>query len=267
MKKLELIGKVFNRLTVIARAGSNKRNSALWLVRCDCGIEKIVVGSHLVNGDTKSCGCLNKIDLTGQKFNRLMVIKRVENNKDGRTCWLCKCDCDTERVITGTHLLSGHTKSCGCYKKEQSVLRLKGVPRTEETKRKLSLANIGLATGSKNPNWNPDRELVTTRRKLRAIMYSFIHRCLINKTDRTHKLLGYTVDDLKKHLESKFLEGMLWNNYGDWVVDHIKPIAQFAKEGISDSKTINALSNLQPLWAKDNMKKHDKYFDTGVTGQ
>lgn len=57
------------------------------------------------------------IDLTGQKFGRLTVIKRVEN-KDGYSVWLCRCDCGNERKIKGDNLRSGSTKSCGCLKAE-----------------------------------------------------------------------------------------------------------------------------------------------------
>ena len=57
------------------------------------------------------------IDLTGQKFGRLTVIKRAEN-KGKRVAWLCKCECGNEIVIIGGNLKNGSTKSCGCYKKE-----------------------------------------------------------------------------------------------------------------------------------------------------
>jgi len=60
------------------------------------------------------------IDLTGQRFIRLLVIKRVENNEYGKPCWLCKCDCGNSKIVQGGHLRSGNTQSCGCLKKEQS---------------------------------------------------------------------------------------------------------------------------------------------------
>ncbi|MFL1549751.1 hypothetical protein ACI77I_11695 [Pseudomonas sp. D47] len=72
-------------------------------------------------------------------------------------------------------------------------------------------------------------------------------------------VLGYCSQDLASHIESKFLEGMNWGNAGDWHVDHIKPIASFFKEGITDPAVINALSNLQPLWAEDNLRKGSRY--------
>lgn len=58
------------------------------------------------------------IDLTGQRFGRLVVLERAENSKRGNTRWKCKCDCGNERVIEGNALRREHTKSCGCRAKE-----------------------------------------------------------------------------------------------------------------------------------------------------
>ena len=65
------------------------------------------------------------IDLTGQKFGRLLVIERVypsdgENysKEKCRATWKCRCDCGKETIVTGKHLRSGNTKSCGCIHKE-----------------------------------------------------------------------------------------------------------------------------------------------------
>lgn len=61
------------------------------------------------------------IDLTGQKFYNLTVIKRAEDyvSPAGHrlTMWLCKCDCGSEVVVQGKYLKDGHTKSCGCYRR------------------------------------------------------------------------------------------------------------------------------------------------------
>lgn len=63
------------------------------------------------------------IDLTGQKFGRLVVIKRVENDKYGNHRWLCQCDCKHEVIVLGFNLKTGHTKSCGCLQKEKTIER------------------------------------------------------------------------------------------------------------------------------------------------
>lgn len=92
-------------------------------------------------------------------------------------------------------------------------------------------------------------------------MRKCIYRCLKNKTDRTHNLLGYAAADLADSIRSKFLDGMTWDNYGEWHIDHIKPISVFIKSGITDPKVINSLDNLQPLWAFDNLSKGAKHND------
>ena len=73
-------------------------------------------------------------------------------------------------------------------------------------------------------------------------------------------LVGYTLDDLRKHLEDQFQPGMSWDNYGQWHIDHIIPVSLWCFEGPDDSefKQCWALCNLQPLWAEENMKKNNR---------
>jgi hypothetical protein len=73
----------------------------------------------------------------------------------------------------------------------------------------------------------------------------------------TIELLGYSPSQLKETIESKFIDGMSWNNYGEWHIDHIKPISSFDKT--ENPKIINSLDNLQPLWAFDNLSKGNKF--------
>ena len=73
--------------------------------------------------------------------------------------------------------------------------------------------------------------------------------------------LGYTHEQLKHHIESQFKEGMSWDNRSEWHIDHIKPIKAFLDEGITDPTIINALSNLQPLWAHENLSKSAKWCE------
>ena len=54
------------------------------------------------------------IDETGNRYNRLTVIKRQGNDVQGRAAWLCKCDCGNETVVSGGNLRTGMVKSCGC---------------------------------------------------------------------------------------------------------------------------------------------------------
>jgi hypothetical protein len=73
-------------------------------------------------------------------------------------------------------------------------------------------------------------------------------------------LVGYTLNDLRKHLEKHFVEGMTWENQGNWHIDHKIPKSafNFTKPEHKDFKNCWALKNLQPMWAKDNILKSSK---------
>lgn len=82
----------------------------------------------------------------------------------------------------------------------------------------------------------------------------------INKSKSTIELLGCSVDFLKQHLEKQFKPGMSWSNYGyyGWHVDHIRPCASFDLSQPEEQHKCFHYTNLQPLWAEDNLEKHDK---------
>ena len=75
------------------------------------------------------------------------------------------------------------------------------------------------------------------------------------KSDTTMKLTGCTLEKLKKHLENKFEDGMDWNNYGVWHVDHIIPCAKFDLSNPGQQQICFHYTNLQPMWGEKNMQK------------
>lgn len=74
-------------------------------------------------------------------------------------------------------------------------------------------------------------------------------------------VLGYSFENLKKHLSSKFSKDMSWNNYGTvWEIDHIRPISWFSKSTKETNiKKIWAINNLQPLLVRANRSKSNRY--------
>lgn len=108
------------------------------------------------------------------------------------------------------------------------------------------------------PRLNPDRELVKARGKMAAFCCSAIERCIHKKSSRVYTMLGYNADQLRMHIESLFMDEMSWSNYGHqgWHIDHKKPISSFPLN--TPVSVINALTNLQPMWAIDNFKKGSK---------
>jgi len=113
-----VIGKRYGKLVVIERAENKNKGRIQWKCKCDCGKEVIVATTALKLGRTRSCGCLKVKDLIGNRYGRLVVIERAENNKQDEVCWRCKCDCGKEKIISRRSLDTGRSQSCGCYHKE-----------------------------------------------------------------------------------------------------------------------------------------------------
>lgn len=80
-----------------------------------------------------------------------------------------------------------------------------------------------------------------------------------DKHDTTLKLVGCDSNKLREYIESKFTEGMAWENYGEWHVDHIRPCCSFDLSQEEDQRQCFHYTNLQPLWAKDNFQKGGKF--------
>lgn len=110
-------------------------------------------------------------------------------------------------------------------------------------------------------NWVKERCKKDSWYKLQRIARGLIRRVLkhkkINKDGRTFEMLRYSNEKLKQRMEVNFKEGMNWNNYGKWHIDHKKPVSKF-KEG-TPPYIINILSNLQPLWKEENLTKGNRF--------
>jgi hypothetical protein len=148
----DLTGKRFGRLIANCQSGKTRQGNIIWNCVCDCGNNVKVCSGNLQNGNTESCGCYGREktsekklkNLEGKKFGKLLVIYRVKNYKSpsGRLIvkWLCKCDCGNKISVLSDSLLSGHTQSCGCYKREKiSEIKLKNL--TGERFGKLTVIN------------------------------------------------------------------------------------------------------------------------------
>jgi hypothetical protein len=125
---LDITGQRFGRLVARERAADliySSRPFTAWRCDCDCGASSVATASGLTRGLTKSCGCLRRetgkfkaIDITGQRFGRLIVVKRV-GSRSGKALWACDCDCGTHgHETTQNQLQRGHAQSCGCLREE-----------------------------------------------------------------------------------------------------------------------------------------------------
>lgn len=102
-------------------------------------------------------------------------------------------------------------------------------------------------------------------KKLRKRMRGGLRKKL-GKAYSPWKYLPYTVQDLKRHLENQFSEGMTWDRMEEIHIDHIKPVSMFNFSSFSDSTFLKcyALSNLQPMWKWDNIRKKNHWINPNL---
>jgi hypothetical protein len=103
----------------------------------------------------------------------------------------------------------------------------------------------------------------TEEQKLNARIARRLRSRLSNALSNDQKVgsavrdLGCSIEELKKHLQSQFSEGMSWDNYNyhGWHIDHIRPLSSFDLTDVEQFKQANHYTNLQPMWSMDNFKK------------
>jgi len=103
-----------------------------------------------------------------------------------------------------------------------------------------------------NPKW-----------RVAALIRSRLNMALkvqnVEKSSATWELCGCDLTTLKNHLEIQFKDGMSWNQRGKWHIDHIRPVCSFDLSDVEQQKECFHYTNLQPLWAIDNMRKGATY--------
>lgn len=97
------------------------------------------------------------------------------------------------------------------------------------------------------------------RSKCKGMLRRLLKATGSKKCTKTYAALGYTERDLIDWIQRQFRPGMSWTDRESFHIDHIKPIAAFLREGVSDPKVINALENLQPLFPHENRTKSDSF--------
>jgi len=189
------------------------------------------------------------LDLSGQKYGKLTVISRAENNKHGKTMWNCICDCGGKSFTVGSHLLNGKAATCGCGQKEAAskVWKTHGISKTVEYARQKN--RDAYHRRKKEP-------LYAASLRVRLLIRDSLGKRSISKTEPASKILGCSYHDFRLHIERQFTEGMSWNRFNEIHIDHIIPLA--SAKTPEEVKQLCHFTNLRPLWALDNMKKNAK---------
>ena len=111
------------------------------------------------------------------------------------------------------------------------------------------------------------RKLARCQEDLHYALYNTLRKRVLSairansgdKAFRTMELIGCTVAQLRAHLQAQFWPGMSWDNRGEWHIDHIRPCASFDLTDPAQQRECFHYTNLQPLWAADNLAKGDTW--------
>lgn len=222
-------------------------------------------------------------------------LRRKLNPKEEIPEGMKKCSsCKTTKPATNNYFsINKRTKDGFSYRCKQCRIEAEYWDNLEEVKSKRKkyynnnkdkVSETNRRYKENNPEWyqnynksyykeNQDKIKETVkknhyRRVKEDVGYRLLQRCRKRlyeavkgniKSKRTMELIGCSVEHLMKHLESQFQNGMTWENYGEWHVDHIKPCALYDFSDEKQQKECFNYKNLQPLWAKENLRKSAKY--------
>jgi len=244
--------------------------------------------------DCKECSKLSDQKRSGKRREQRQDREITTEGK--KTCRICGIEKDLSEFHIKRGTLDGHRSECkecvkGIQKKYKDTEKTKEYDKNryqekreeilerkkeyyQENKETILEQKAGYRAKPENRKRNKDyikKYKVENREKYykyrndnphiiawRSVLHSTLKRLNTEKSDHTIKLLGYSADDLKNHLTPLFTDGMTWDNHGDWHVDHIIPVTKFAPE--TPVNEVCALSNLQPLWAFDNLSKSNKFL-------
>ena len=173
---------------------------------------------------------------------------------------ICKC-CSRHLLISAFRVDRSYvTNTCKeCYRSYQSLYRKKNQLKIKQTQVEWYAINK-VTVISRVSKRTKERSRVDSLFRVRNCLRTRLYTALkSNKaTFRTMELLGCSIKELKLHLEKQFKPGMSWENQGKWHVDHIKPISSFNLALESEIKIAFHFSNLQSLWARENLIKGAK---------
>jgi len=168
----------------------------------------------------------------------------------GRICYQDDCPkCDKDLGFRQPVNLGKVCRSCA-----NSIAKLGKSSPKKGTK-------TGKPAWNRGPNFDNKNRKILSSRISRRMRHSLSRRNLSKQWIHIFDMLGFSVDQLEKHLESKFEPGMTWENIGEWHIDHIKPDSWFNYSSVEDQefKDCWSLNNLQPMWKLENISKNNRF--------
>jgi len=234
-----------------------------------CGVEKLLCdfGNNKNNKDGKSIYCKECEKLRSSEFRSNNPDKSKECSKKWRDNNPEKYKETINKYLTkNPHMTSKERlkkyRENSEFNKKESISRkeyyLNNIE-SERERRKQYYYDNKKNERIKNNEWKKNKLKTDSLERMKKNLRNRIREFLTgeNKSKRTFDIIGLDKENFKLYIESKFIEGMSWENYGEWHLDHIKPL--YLSENEEDLLLLNHYTNLQPLWAEDNLRKNRKY--------
>jgi hypothetical protein len=186
-------------------------------------------------------------DRTGQRNGRLVFQRPLGESIHRQQVWEALCDCGELTTTARPH----QTRSCGCLQREVAadIQRAKALPSS------VKAANRAANEKRQRLKRKTDPVKAMQSRLSRLHRHALAQVNAIKKSP-TFEQLGYSAEEFVTHIERQFLPRMGWHNMSEWQIDHIIPVSEANTQ--DDVIALNQLSNLRPMWAKDNNAKKNK---------
>lgn len=172
---------------------------------------------------------------------------------DSKTCSACGAEKPKSLFKRDARRASGYAAICKPCAADASGAYYSKNPESVAKVQKAWVSNNRERTRTYSRRaWLKDKEI--PRKRLARAMRCAIGRGVRGTKGGRLRNLDYTMEELRIHLERQFSQGMRWDNYGRWHVDHIIPLSQFG-DAPEEFRRAWALANLRPLWARENLTK------------
>ena len=191
-----------------------------------------------------------------------------------KICSKCKLEKDVCEFYNNKTNLDGKRYECKVCSNKSSILynqknkeKVSGIKQKYVDNNKEKVKKSKKDWFDKNPeyqnNWSRIKSntdiIFKLKKNMRSRLGLFLNLKKITKNNKTFNIIGCSPEFLKEYLESQFVNNMCWGNRNEWHIDHIIPLSSAKTE--EEMYKLCHYTNLQPLWAEDNLKKSDKILN------
>lgn len=191
-----------------------------------------------------------------------------------KICSKCKEEKEVCKFYNNKDRFDGKRPECKvCSNKQSTLYNQKNKEKVDEIKQKYVDNNKEKVKQSKkewfnkNPhyqnNWSYIKSntdvLFKLKKNMRSRLGLFLKNRNVTKNNKTFHIIGCSLEFLKEYLEKQFVINMSWENRNEWHIDHIIPLSLANSE--EEIYKLCHYTNLQPLWAEDNLKKSNKILN------